>query len=215
MTKDDFITTIQPKDYPRPMLAQRILHDTGLRELAIDLMCHHPAIMVYYHCYEIVKDASAQDARPFLAYQAAFQHLLTHQNSYHRDFGLVLLANLTAFSETVNFTDVATAYFQCLDDPKMMTAQCCLQSLNHIITHRQEYTALITTEVLHRPHFQRYTEKQQALLHSDVLNILQTAYRQGVFQEAIRAAILEHCHSRSPKTRQLAKRLSMTMLSDG
>jgi hypothetical protein len=175
-------------------------------------MIHHPAIMVYYHCYEVLKDASKHDARKFLGYQQVFRQLLTHSNSYHRNFGLTLLANITAHSDTVDFSAFAHAYVQCLHDPKFMTAQCCLENLNHIIVHRPEYTRDIVEEVLDDQHFRHYTTKQQAVIRSDVMAMLHTAYLNGVHQQRILAYIAEQRTSQSPKTRRLAKELH-TMIS--
>jgi hypothetical protein len=214
MTREDFAAEIRMKDYQRDLFTQRVLTDKGDRNTAIELMIHHPAIMVYYHCYEVLKDASKHDARKFLGYQRLFRQLLTHHNSYHRNFGLTLLANITAHSDTVDFCAFADEYFQCLHDPKFMTAQCCLENLNQIITFRPEYTHDIVEEVLNEQHFRHYTAKQQAVIRSDVMTVLHTAHRNGSHQERILVYIAAQRTNPSPKTSKMAKTL-YTRIQEG
>ena len=211
MTEEDFVAGIRAKDYPRDLFTQRVLTDEADRDMAVDLMVHHPAIMVYYHCYEVLKDASKREASKFLGYQKVFRQLLTHQNSYHRNFGLTLLANITAHSDTVDFSAFAHEYVQCLHDPKFMTAQCCLENLDQIITFRPEYTPDVVKEVLNDQHFCRYTAKQRAVIRSDVMTVLHTAYLNGVHHERMFAYVAEQRTSSSPKTRKMAKRLYIVM----
>jgi len=62
--------------------------------------------MVYYHSYYIIARASEISPELFYEYWDDFATLLNHENSYHRDFGLSLIANLTKIDKINKFSNI-------------------------------------------------------------------------------------------------------------
>ena len=76
-------------------LARITIYDGKLRGKIVYLMMNDPNIMVYDHPYYIIEKASETKPELFYNYWNDLVSLLKHENSYHHDFGLTLIANLT------------------------------------------------------------------------------------------------------------------------
>ena len=153
MNRDDFSKLIREKDYNRKEFLDLILNEDYYRDLSVNLMINDKDIMVYYHCFEVLKEATKTEPNKFLKYKTDFINLLKHTNSYHRDFGLVLLSNIISGNEKLDFLEFSQDYLKCINDEKFMTAQCCLESLNTLIKYRPEYTNYVIDEVLKTDNF--------------------------------------------------------------
>lgn len=160
---ESVIQDIAKKDFDCNLYAQRAINDEEFRSEIIDLL-DHPKIMVYYNSFYILEKATAMKPELFYEYYHTFTSYLTHSNSYHRDFGLTLLANLVVVDTQKYFKDILIDYMALLRDPKFMTAECCARQLTKIMEVTKEYHALIIKllfdDFLELP----YTEKQRALL---------------------------------------------------
>ncbi|MCG8568588.1 MAG: hypothetical protein MJB14_00475 [Spirochaetes bacterium] len=205
MTQDKFLESIQLKDYDKEKFIQLIINEPFFLDLAVDSMINHKKIMIYYHCYEVLKEAVKLKVTVFLKYKNNFIRLLSHSNSYHRDFGLTLLGQITSQCSEINFKEFSSAFLKCINDEKLMTSQCCLNSLNLIIKARPEYTDFILKYLLDPNNFQTYKQKAQELLYSDVIPCLMSAYQKGFQKTAIEAYLIARSKSSSPKTKKLAK----------
>lgn len=213
MDTSGFIERIRQKDYNRGAFVDLILSEPEYCELAIENMVSDKEIMVYYHCFEVLKEATQIKPQWFEHYFGVFQQLLSHQNSYHRDFGLTLIAKLISGVEALDFLNVSRDVFACLNDPKFMTAECCLKCLEEILTSRTEYTACIMDEVFRKGSFMNFSEKQRELIYSHVLKLSEVAYHNGYDRNQISDFILARKNSISPKTRKIANSLYKSLLS--
>lgn len=92
MLNDDLLKKIADKNVNIAEFANRVVNDEPLRAEIVKQLLTHKDIMIYYHCYYIVDQASAARPQLFYEYWNDFTALLHHQNSYHRDIGLTITA---------------------------------------------------------------------------------------------------------------------------
>ena len=67
METNEIIRDIADKNFDKFKYVEQIQFDEELRDLIIDQMISNKNIMVYYHCYDIVSEASC--SRPDLFYK--------------------------------------------------------------------------------------------------------------------------------------------------
>ena len=207
MQKEKLIEEISRKDFDRGLFVEHVLREKDLRDEIVRLMLEHPHIMVYYHAYYVLSDASLANPELFYIYWEKFVSLLKHSNSYQRDFGLVLLSNLAGVDEQGRFEEIFEDYYACLHDPRFMTAQCCVGSTAQILRAKPHLAERIGVLFLDIEQICDYPPKQKALLTADVLDVLEIIYSGGLCQEEIRAFVLQAQESLSPKTRRKSKSL--------
>ncbi len=75
--------------------------------------------MVYYHCYYVISKASEEKPELFYDYWNEFVLLLDHQNSYHRDIGLTIIANLTKIDTDDKFSVIYEKYIEHFNDANL------------------------------------------------------------------------------------------------
>lgn len=133
---NDLISKIADKDVNINEFAKLLINDAQKRDEIVYLMLNSNKIMVYYHSYYILSKASEIRPNLFYKYWDDFISLLHHENSYHRDFGLSLIANLTEIDEENRFLNIFDDYFKHLDDAKFMTAMYCVENTAKIIKNK-------------------------------------------------------------------------------
>ena len=202
----ELIEKISAKDFDIDWFVQLALADAQIRAEIINQMLTHPHIMVYYHCFYVASKASREKPELFYPYWDEIAALLDHKNSYHRDFALTILANLTLVDEENRFSEVFNAYFEHINDEKFMTGQCCIQNSRKILDHKPELRKPIIARLLDMDNSCHYTEKQKAVLKCDVLNVLEGIYHQ-IRDQDVDKFIRTGVSSISPKTRRKAKAL--------
>ena len=204
----DIASQISRTDYDLDYFVRLALTDEAGRVEIIKQMLHNENIMVYYHCYEVISHASAEQPSLFYEYWADILPLLNHRNSYHRDIALTILANLTAVDTKNRFESIFADYFSHTHDEKFMTACCCVDNSKKIVRNKPHLKNQITELLLQKDGFSCYSTKQAALMMSYVLDLLEQAYPGEIEDPTVRAFILREQKSNSPKTRQKAKELS-------
>lgn len=130
---NDLISKIADKDVNINEFAKLIINDTQKRDEIVYLMLNSDKIMVYYHSYYILSKASEIRPDLFYRYWDDFISLLHHENSYHRNFGLSLIANLIEIDEENRFFKIFDDYFKHLNDVKFMTAITALKILQRLL----------------------------------------------------------------------------------
>lgn len=205
VSKSELTARISDKNVDIKFFADSAMKDLGLREELVHLLLTSPHIMVYYHCYYILNKASQQHPDLFYQYWDRFASLLDHKNSYHRDIGLTLIANLTEVDSSDRFAEIAGRYFSHLGDRKFMTAQCCVRSIGKILSHKKGMIDQATDLLLNLDNTCGYPQKQKELLKSDVIDVLFMVYPRSPDQAGIDRFVKEQLNSTSPKTRKKAK----------
>jgi hypothetical protein len=201
----DLISKIADKNVDVEKFGQMIIDDPELRNETVYLMLNHPKIMVYYHSYYIIEKASEMSPELFYNYWDDFAPLLSHENSYHRDFGLTLIANLTEVDKENKFAFIFHDYFKRINDTKFMTARHCIQNAAKIMANKEEFKEDILKILLNIDNLCDFTTKQCALLKSNVIEIFDEFYEKTENKEKINEFIRNQLDSISPKTKKLAK----------
>ncbi len=210
MVSEEFIKSISATDFQIEEFVRTVILDQHARDAIIDLMIDHADIMVYYHCYEILNQASRRQPELFYPYWERIASLLDHSNSYHRDFGLDLIANLAAVDEQNLFSGIAAAYYAHVNDAKFMTACCyCVRNLQRIYRYKEEQRCKILDLLLEIDRHCSFPEKQMALMKYDVMELFEQVYENtsAEYRKKISGFIQAQVESISPKTRRKAKQL--------
>ena len=106
---------------------------------------------------------------------------------------------------TVAMADPSNVF--AIDDVKFMTGQCCVQNSIKVIRSKPALRDGIIAMLLDVDNRCAYTEKQTAVLKSDVLDVLDDVYEDVSDREGVDAFIQAAVNSISPKTRRRAKKL--------
>lgn len=207
MEPSHLITEISRLDFDLDKFVDLALHDTSIRNEIVQQLIHNPYIMVYYHCYYVLCKAIPASPDLFKDYWNDFALLLEYKNSYHRDFGLTFIAHLTAVDTGNLFRDLFPVYFKHLNDPKFLTAHCCIQNSKFIISHKADLLEPIVEMLLDIDHHCDYPAKQKALLKYDVLEILDQVYEKTKDKDKIVQFMRAEIDSISPKTRKKAREM--------
>lgn len=165
------------------------------------------SIMVYYHCYYVVEKASQKRPEMFYSYWDEIAALLHHENSYHRDFAVEVIGNLTRIDQENRFAQVEADYYNIINDEKFMTGNCCVKNLLKIYHHKPEQRRRIIETLIDIDNHCDYPEKQKAVLKADILEIFDSIHEEVSEQDKINQFIKAQANSISPKTRKKAKEL--------
>ncbi len=205
MNTTEMIEKIAEKDFDVNEFVQIAIHEKDMRNEIVYQMLTNSDIMVYYHCYYVADKASQKHPELFYPYWGKLAHLLHHENSYHRDFALEIIGNLTKVDHEDRFVEIADVYFGLIHDEKFMTGNCCVKNMLKIYRHKPQQR--IMDALLDIEHYCDYTAKQKAVLKADVLEIFDEVVEDTSRRDEIYQFIQAQVHSISPKTRKKAKEL--------
>lgn len=203
--QNDLISQISDKDVDIGRFSEIVINNRPIRDKIINQMLNNKNIMVYYHSYQILAKASELEPGLFYKYWSDFASLLNHENSYRRDFGLTLIANLTKVDEENRFLSISEDYFKCINDAKFMTARHCIQNTSKVLTNKSELNENIINILLNVDKLCNFSKKQKALLKSDVIEIFGKFYWQINDKKNVNKFVKVELDSISPKTRKIAK----------
>jgi len=203
----ELIENIAKKEFDVDDFVGLAIKDVSARDEIVHQMLTNPHIMVYYHCYYVVSKASQTHPKLFYRYWDRIAGLIDHKNSYHRDFAIIIIANLAKVDQEDRFSGIEDAYFALINDEKIMTGNCCVQNLLKIYRSKPGLREKIITLLLDIDDLCDYTAKQLALLKYDVLDIFDQVYEDAREKDTIKEFIRAQINSISPKTRKKAKEL--------
>ncbi len=204
MDNKSLIDSIADKNVNISAYVEKVIHNEKIRVQVIDNLLNNKDIMVYYHCYYIVSRASEEKPSLFYKYWDDFVKLLDHNNSYHRDIGLTLIANLTQVDNNDYFSNVYEKYIEHINDLKFMTAECFVKNLKKIVVHKSEYVDQIIKLILNIEVNCSYPTRQKELLKSSVIEVLELVYESTSSKDEIEKFVKLSLNSSSPKTRKVA-----------
>ncbi|MGB9979295.1 hypothetical protein [Methanobacterium sp.] len=205
-SQNDLISQISDKNVDIIKFAEIVINDESIRDEITNQMLNNEHIMIYYHSYQIL--AKSSELKPelfYIEYWDDFASLLNHDNSYHRDFGLTLIANLTKVDTKNLFSSIFEDYFRCVNDAKFMTARHCIQNTFKILTNKSELKKDILNILLDVNKLCNFSEKQKALLKSDVIDVFDKIYGQINDKEKMNKFVKVELNSISPKTKKRAR----------
>lgn len=201
------IEEIAQKSFDIDKFVRIVVEDVCVREEIVNQMAKNSEIMVYYHCYYVVDEASRKFPELFYPYWDEIAKLLHHKNSYHRDFALEIIGNLIKVDHENYFSIIKEDYFSLISDEKFMTGNCCVRNLLKVYQHKSKLRERIIQLLLNIDNICDYTEKQKGVLKADVLAIFDKVYLEIKEREEINDFIKAELHSISPKTRKKANEL--------
>lgn len=207
MDLDQLIKDISAADVDVKTFTSHIIQDAPTREAVVRLVLTHPHIMVYYHCYYILDQATLERPDLFYPYWDDLVPLLEHKNSYHRDIGMTLLANLTRVDEQSRFELFFDRYFAHLHDAKFMTAVNCVQNSQKIVRYKPHLMDRILPLLLNMDTLTDYPKKQKELMKSFILPIFDELFDSLNNDKAVLEFIKACAASSSPKTKKMAAAL--------
>ena len=207
MNTTEMIEKIAKKDFDINEFVQLAIENEYARNEIVHQMLTNSAIMVYYHCYYVVAKASQKRPEIFYPYWCEIAGLLHHKNSYHRDFAIEIIGNLTRIDQENRFAKIEDNYFGIINDEKFMTGNCCVKNLLKIYRHKPEQRKRVIETLLDIDNRCNYTEKQKGVLKADVLEIFDEVYEEAPERDQINEFIRAEINCISPKTRKKAKEL--------
>ncbi|WP_051412091.1 hypothetical protein [Halonatronum saccharophilum] len=207
MKKDIILKEISQKDFDRDYFVKLINSNSIIREFIINELITNSNIMIYYHCYYVVNDASKKAPSLYYKYWNKFIKLLDYDNSYYRNIGLTLIANLVEVDEENRLSLIWSKYLEHINDEKFITGECCINNIRIILKTRADMIDEVVNILLNFEKVWNYTEKQIALLEYSVLNIFDDLFFRGDYTDEVVCFIKKRASSISPKTRKKAKQL--------
>jgi len=207
MNNSELIEQIAEKDFDVDTFVQLAIKNEHVRNEVVHQMLTNSAIMIYYHCYYIVDKASQERPKLFISFWGEIAKLLQHKNSYHRDFALDIIGNLTIVDLENRFLEIRDEYFSIINDEKFMTGIHCVKNLLKIYQNKPDQRESILNLLLDIDRQCEYTEKQIGVLKADVLEIFDEIYEDIPERNRINEFLRTEANCISPKTRKKAKEL--------
>lgn len=207
MDINKLIDDISAADVDVKKFTSLVIEDFQAREEVVRLVLTHPHIMVYYHCYYILDQATLERPDLFYTYWDDLVQLLEHRNSYHRDISLTLLANLTAVDKQSRFEAIFDRYFAHLHDVKFMTAVNCVQNSQKIMRFKPDLVSRIVPLLLEMDTLTVYPLRQKELMKSFILPILDENFDILSAAKGVLEFMSSCTTSTSPKTKNAASNL--------
>ena len=203
---EKLLEEISKKNFQKEKYVKMVISDETFRKFVIDSMINNPKIMNYYHCFYIIEEASSIKPELFYKYWDDFVILLNHSNSYHRDFGLILIAKLAKCDEDNKVDKIINDYLELLKDEKFMTAECCLKNSFIIATLKENLLEKIVIILLNLEVKNHYSEKQAALMMGFIIEGLNQIFDKYAEKKSLLDFVRRHLESISPKTRKIARK---------
>ncbi len=144
------------------------------RDILVKHLLDTDSINVYYHSYMILDEATKVEPSLFYCYWAKFSSLLHYKNSYHRNYGMHLIANLMVVDKDNLFEHIIDDYYKQLNDEKISTIKYCISNSGKIIKEKPELTTGIISKIIKSLRINDKSEKHQNFLISEFLKLLNT-----------------------------------------
>lgn len=205
MDTEEIVNDIADENFDKFRYVERVQSDEELRDLIIDQMISNENIMVYYHCYEIISEASLRKPELFYKYWAIFGSLLHNKNSYRRDIGLTIIANLSKSDENNLIIEIIDEYLEYAHDKKFMISRYCIKNSSKIMLNKPQLMEKISIYFINLIDSCNYPLKQKELLINDIIEAFDAIYIKYGNKMALMDFIIDKTTSSSPKIRRRAK----------
>ncbi|WP_430972837.1 hypothetical protein [Sunxiuqinia rutila] len=170
--ENDYLELVRETQVDIVPLVDRARLDWAFRDLVVQQLVSHQHINVYFHSYRIMQQLTAADPVGCFRYWDDFVGLLQHANSYHRNYGMDLLADLLSADLHKRFDAVFPDYYKQLQDEKISTRKYCISYSERIIRHRPDLTNRIVGEMIASLRMNENNESHQNFLLAAFLELL-------------------------------------------
>ncbi|MBD3254947.1 MAG: hypothetical protein GF383_07625 [Candidatus Lokiarchaeota archaeon] len=202
---EDMLNDISKKDFEKQKYVELAISNPQTRDFIVENMINNSHIMKYYHCFDILEEVGSLKPELLYKYWDEIYKLLFHSNSYHRNFGLILLAQLAKIDEENKFIDIIDDYLNLLNDDRIMTAEACIKNVIKIASIKPELSETVVDRLLDFENSIKYSEKQKAVIMSFLIEGFHLLYENFPKKDVLFKFVKKHIESISPKTRKVAK----------
>jgi hypothetical protein len=144
----------------------------NFRDILVKHLIDNNSINIYYHSYLILNEATKSEPSLFYCYWDKFSLLLQYDNSYHRNYGMDLIANLIAVDKDNNFDLIINDYYKQLYDEKVSTIKYCISNSATIIKYKPQLTTIIFSKIIDSLRISDNSDRHQNFLISEFLQLL-------------------------------------------
>jgi hypothetical protein len=144
----------------------------NFRDILVKHLIDNDSINIYYHSYLILNEATKSKPSLFYYYWDKFSLLLQYDNSYHRNYGMDLIANLISVDKDNNFDLIIDDYYKQLYDEKVSTIKYCISNSATIIKYKPQLTTIIISKIIDSLRFNDTSDRHQNFLISEFLKLL-------------------------------------------
>lgn len=170
--ENDFLQIVsQTKADIKPFIHFAI-KDSSFRESLVGHLLANPAINIYYHSFCILNEATKLDPASFYNNWVQFASLLQHPNSYHRNYGMELIANLSPVDCEDRFNAILADFYQQLQHEKVSTAKYCISQSAPILKAKPKLINQVTENIIQALRFSSRPEKHQNFLLSAFIELI-------------------------------------------
>lgn len=142
------------------------------RDILVKHLLDNESINVYYHSYLILNETTKSMPSLFYYYWDKFSLLLQYDNSYHRNYGMDLIANLISVDKDNNFDLIIDDYYKQLYDDKVSTIKYCIRNTATIIKYKPQLTTIIISKIIDSLRINDNSDRHQNFLISEFLKLL-------------------------------------------
>lgn len=142
------------------------------RDVLVKHLMDNDSINIYYHSYLILNKATKSEPSLFYCYWDKFSLLLQYDNSYHRNYGMDLIANLIAVDKDNNFDLIIDDYYKQLYDEKVSTKKYCIGNSERIIKYKPHQAKIIIAKIIDSLRLNDNSDRHQNFLISEFLKLL-------------------------------------------
>ena len=170
--KEKFIKDISVTNANLEEYFKLIKKDEKFRKFVLEQLFNNDVINIYYHSYLLIEKSSSENPDYYYQYWKEFTNLLTHLNSYHRNYAVNIIGNIICVDKNNYFDAVFEKFYNLLNDEKITTRKYCIANSVKIINSDNSYTEKIISKIIDSLRLNSNTEKQQNFLISEFLTLL-------------------------------------------
>ncbi len=172
ITEKEYLQKVSVTNADLTPFSEITLNDSGFRNILIKHLTENEAINIYYHSYLILNKATITAPSLFYPYWGNFASLLKHENSYHRNYGMDLIANIISADEDNLFEPAVEDYYKQLYDERLVTIKHCIENTAKIIREKPQLTITIISKIIDSLKVNTNSEKHQNFLILKFLKLL-------------------------------------------
>ena len=172
ITEKEYLQTVSETNADYTPFIDIAINERAFRNILIKHLIENEEINIYYHSYMILKEVTKTTPSLFYCYWDNFLFLLKHENSYHRNYGMDLIANIIPADKNNLFGPILDDYYRQLYDEKLVTIKHCIENSAAIINEKPKLTTIIISKIIDSLRVNTNSEKHQNFLILKFLKLL-------------------------------------------
>ena len=170
--EEEYLQTVSETNVDFTPLIDIAINEVAFRDILIKQLQENEAINIYYHSYLILNEVTKTAPSLFYCYWYNFVYLLKHENSYHRNYGMDLIANVIPVDKDNLFEPILEDYYKQLYDEKIVTIKHCIGNSSAIIKEKPQLATIIISKIIDSLRVNTNPEKHQNFLISKFIKLL-------------------------------------------